>query len=117
MGVPVDAGAAGFFGLLVNALNQGSSCSFSTGCFGSEQILEVTGRADGDGATMEKVMCQTDQLSAGFGCQSIDRLIGIEEACPGFLSNLRGQRGWAGSSVETRYSRAITGAIDRSLEE
>ena len=57
VGVPVDVGGAGFFGLLVYALNQGSSCSFSTGCFGGEQILQVTSRPDGDGAAMEKVMC------------------------------------------------------------
>jgi hypothetical protein len=48
---------------------------------------------------MEKVMGQAYQVSVGFGYQGVEGFVGIEEACPGYLSDLGGKCGGAGMEL------------------
>src|SRR4029077_11344028 len=92
MGLPVDTRASGISRALVDGLDQCAADPLASRRFVREQVLQVAGRPDLNGAAMKEVVRQPEKPSTSLGNQRMDGFIGVEEARPGHPRDLGRER-------------------------
>src|SRR6185437_3887208 len=110
VGLPVDARRAGFSRPLIDGLDQGATNAFAACRLSGEEVLQIAGRADHDGAAMKEIVNQTEKSPVLLGDHRMDRLIGVEEARPRHLGDL-GRKGALVEAVVALPERRPLGEV------